>query len=64
MYEIIPYICAFIFVGLGLYMAFMPKQATKKELQDSEEVVKKTKRNGFIFIVLGIVLAIVRLVIG
>ncbi len=59
MYEILPYILSGCFVLLGLFMAAMPKQATRKSLRDSEDVVKKTRRNGFIVIVCGIILLLI-----
>ena len=30
MYDYLPYIFAFIFLALGLFMTFMPKQSVKK----------------------------------
>ena len=56
MYEMIPYILGIIFILLGTFMAIMPKKSVKKELQDSEEQLKKARRNGIIIVVLGIVL--------
>lgn len=59
MYEILPYILSGCFVLLGLFMAIMPKQATRKNQRESEDVVKKTRRNGFIVIVCGIILLLI-----
>ena len=59
MYEILPYILSACFVLLGLFMVIMPKQATKKSQRESEDVVKKTRRNGFVVIACGIVLLLI-----
>ena len=59
MYELIPYILGIIFILLGAFMAIMPQKSVKKEFQDSEEQIKKTRRNGIIVAVLGIVLLVI-----
>lgn len=59
MYDIIPYVLSGILVLLGLFMVVMPKQSTKKELQDSEDALKKTRRNGVIVAILGIILLLI-----
>lgn len=63
MYEILPYILSACFVLLGLFMAIMPKQATKKDLRESEDIVQKTRRNGFIVMVCGIILLVIDIVL-
>ena len=47
-----------IFV-LGLVMAIIPKQCTKKELRDDPNAVKKIRRSGFILIGCAVVLELV-----
>lgn len=59
MYDIIPYILSGVLILLGLIMVVLPKQSTKKELRDSEEALKKTRRSGIIVVVLGIVLLLI-----
>ena len=61
MYNYIPFILATIFILLGIFMAVKPEKAVKKELANSEEALKKSKRNGIIIIVLGLILAATRL---
>ena len=59
MYEMIPYIAGIVLILLGAFMAIMPQKSVKKELQDSEEQIKKTRRNGIIVAILGIVLVVI-----
>ena len=59
MYEMIPYILGIVFILLGAFMAIMPKKSVKKEFQDSEEQLKRARRNGSIIAVLGIVLIVI-----
>lgn len=59
MYEMIPYIAGIVLILLGAFMAIMPQKSVKKEFQDSEEQIKKTRRNGIIVAVLGIVLLVI-----
>ena len=59
MYELIPYILGIIFILLGEFMAIMPQKSVKKEFQDSEEQIKKARRNGIIIAILGVVLIII-----
>ena len=40
-------------------MAIMPQKSVKKEFQDSEEQIKKARRNGIIIAILGVVLIII-----
>ena len=63
MYDYLPYIFAFIFLVLGLFMAFMPKQSVKKEDRNSEEAIKKSKRNGILLIVIAIVFVLIPFII-
>lgn len=59
MYEMIPYIAGIVLILLGAFMAIMPQKSVKKEFQDSEEQIKKTRRNGVIVAILGIVLVVI-----
>lgn len=59
MYDIISYVLSGILVLLGVVMIVLPKQSTKKELQDSEEALKKTRRTGVIVAILGIILLLI-----
>ena len=59
MYEMIPYILGIVFILLGAFMALMPRKSVKKEDQNSEEELKKTRRNGIIVAILGVVLIII-----
>lgn len=58
MYDLMPIIFGGLMILLGLYMTINPKNATKKELRNDDNVVKKTKKNGFIEILCGIVVII------
>ena len=53
MYEFIPYILSAMFVLLGGFMALFPAKSVKKEYKDSEEQIKKCRRNGIIIVVAG-----------
>lgn len=59
MYDYLPYIFALIFLATGLFMTLMPKQSVKKEDRNSEEAIKKSKKNGIILIVIAIVFGVV-----
>lgn len=61
--ELIPFILSAILIILGLFVTIMPKENTKKELRDSEEAVKKTRRSGIVIVGCGIVLLLVKLTI-
>lgn len=63
MYDFLPYIFALIFLALGLFMTFMPKQSVKKEDRNSEDAIKKSKRNGIILIVIAVVFGLATLLI-
>lgn len=60
MYNLLPIICGAIFIALGLFMAICPKLATKKEERDNEEAVKKIRRNGFVEIICGVLIILIR----
>lgn len=59
MYDFLPYIFALIFLALGLFMTFMPKQSVKKEDRNSEDAIKKSKRNGIILIIIAVIFGLV-----
>ena len=58
MYDLMPIIFGGLMILLGIYMTTNPVKATKKELREDENAVKKVKRNGFIEIACGIILII------
>ncbi len=58
MYDMMPIIFGGLMILLGIYMTTNPVKATKKELREDKDAVKKVKRNGFIEIGCGIVLII------
>lgn len=65
MYNLIPLFLGGMMFILGLIMIINPKNSTKKEFQNDESMIAKTKKNGFIVIACGIVvlvLGIIRLV--
>ena len=65
MYNLIPLFLGGMMFILGLIMIINPKNSTKKEFQNDERMIAKTKKNGFIVIACGIVvlvLGIIRLV--
>lgn len=65
MYNLIPIFFGGMMFILGLVMFINPKGSTKKEFQNDESMIAKTKKNGFIVIACGIVvlvLGIIRLV--
>ena len=59
----IPYILGVIFILLGGFMFMMPQKAVKKELQNSEEEIKRAKRNGIIILVAGVVFIVVNILL-
>ena len=59
----IPYILGVIFILLGGFMCIMPQKAVKKELQNSEEEIKRAKRNGIIILVAEVVFIIVNILL-
>ena len=62
MYDLIPCFLGIMMILLGTYMSLNPKKATKEELRNDENIVKKTKKNGFIVIGCGIVLIILGII--
>ncbi len=46
-------------LALGLVMAIIPKQCTRKEFQDNPEMVKKTRRSGIILACAAVALEVV-----
>jgi len=64
MYNFIPLILGGMMFIFGLVMIINPKSSTKKEFQNDENMITKTKKNGFIITACGvvvIVLGIIRL---
>lgn len=59
MYNLMPIIFGTIIILLGIYMITNPVKATKKELREDENAVKKVKRNGYIEIICGIAIIII-----
>ena len=62
MYDLIPYFLGIMMILLGTYMTSNPKKATKEKFRNDENVVKKTKKNGFIVIICGIALIILEII--
>ena len=62
MYDYIPFILGGVMFVLGLIMAINPKGSTKKELQNDENMIAKTKKNGFIVIGCGITLFVIGII--
>ena len=63
LYELIPILLGVIIVILGLIMAILPRISTKKDRRDDPKAVAKTRMSGFIMIVLGIVVVILRFIL-
>lgn len=63
MYDYLPFIFSLIFLASGLFMTFMPKQSVKKENRNSDEAIKRIKRNGIILSVIAIVFGLVTILI-
>lgn len=55
-HHIVPIILAVIIIALGLYMVVAPERATKREHRGSYEEIAKTKRNGYIVLVLAMIM--------
>ena len=51
-------------LGLGLFMAIDPKNATKKEMREDEKAVAGIRVRGFILIGCGIVLGILGFILA
>ena len=63
LYELIPILLGVIIVILGLIMAILPRISTRKDRRDNPKAVAKTRFSGFIMIVLGILLVIMRFIL-
>ena len=63
LYELIPILLGVIIVILGLIMAILPRISTKRDRRDDPKAVAKTRMSGFIMIVLGIVVVILRFIL-
>lgn len=55
MEKIIEYFLVGIITVLGLIMFLFPTQSTKQEFKSSEQAVAKTKRNGLVLAIIGVV---------
>lgn len=62
MYNVLPFICGAIFIGLGMLMAICPNKVVKKEDSENEEAVKKARRNGYFEIGCGIIIILLRFI--
>lgn len=58
MYEIAKIVLAALIFGLGAFMFFCPKLATKKELREDPEAISKTRRSGIMEMIIGIIFAV------
>lgn len=54
-------VVSLVILLLGAFMTIAPSKTVKKEFKDSEDHLKKARRNGIIILVLGIVLLILSL---
>lgn len=63
MYDLIPVFLGVIIAGLGLFMALFPRISTRKDRRDDPRAVAKNRISGFIMVVLGILLAIFRVIL-
>lgn len=57
MYISAKVICMLLVSALGIFMAIFPEKATREDLRDDPDQVKKMRRNGLLLTVLGIVFA-------
>jgi uncharacterized membrane protein HdeD (DUF308 family) len=62
MYDFIPFILGGMMFVLGLIMAINPKASTKKEFQNDENMIAKTKKNGFVVIACGIIFILIGII--
>ena len=62
-YELIPILLCIIVVIIGIIMAILPRISTRKDRRDDPKAVAKTRFSGFIMIVLGILLVIMRFIL-
>lgn len=63
LYELIPVFLGIIVVVLGLIMAIFPRASTRKDLRDNPKAVAKNRISGFVMIVLGILIVILRIIL-
>ena len=63
MIEVIIFICLIVITGLGLFMFFMPEKSVKAEFKENKEQIQKTKRNGMILAILGLIVLLLNLFI-
>ena len=52
-----------MFLVLGLLMVFAPKMATKAELRESPEALKKMKRNGILVTIFALLFFVIATVL-
>ena len=64
MYDLLPIFFGICMLGLGLFMAISPKNATKKELREDEKAVVGIRVRGFILIGCGVVLIILGILLA
>jgi len=63
MYEYIPVILGVVIAGLGLFMALFPVISTKKSARNDPNAVSKNRISGIVMLILGILLAVFRLIL-
>lgn len=56
MYEIFEIVLAVLIIGIGVLMVAFPKACVKKEMKDNPEQLERARKNGYIEIVVGVVL--------
>lgn len=64
MYNLLPIFFGVCMLGLGLFMAIDPKNATKKEMREDEKAVAGIRVRGFILIGCGVVLGILGIILA
>ncbi|MBP3921051.1 MAG: hypothetical protein J6D28_05755 [Bacilli bacterium] len=62
MYNFIPVAFGTIIFLLGIFMVASPKKSTKEELRNDEKMVSKTRKNGFIVIICGLVILVMSII--
>lgn len=45
-----------VFAAVGVFIIVCPKQATKKEDRENEAAVKKMRRNGFVLLIIAVLM--------
>lgn len=63
LYNLIPVFLGIVIAILGIIMAIFPVASTKKDRRNDPNAVAKTRISGFIMLVLGILLAIFRIIL-